>query len=79
MSNDNGFVVSGREQIDFFRLVAIKGAVKLEALGMKRRGESALSAAKKLYGLKGNAKSVHKQLEAMVKAQQESREADDAK
>ena len=31
------------ESINAFRLLALKGALKLECLGMKRRGESASS------------------------------------
>lgn len=40
-----GVTVTG-SAIDLFQLCALRGALKLEALGMKRRGRSALSCAK---------------------------------
>ena len=55
------------ESIDRFRLVALKSALKLETLGMKRRGQSAYSIVKQELGLKGNKESVLKQLEAKIK------------
>lgn len=39
------------EGIEHYRLCALKGAVKLEALGMKRRGQSATMIAKNELGL----------------------------
>ncbi len=41
-----------------FRLIALKGALKLEILGMKRRGRSAYSIIKQEFGLKGSRESV---------------------
>lgn len=43
------------EGITYFSLASLKGAVKLEALGMKRRGPSATSIARKQFGLKARA------------------------
>ena len=61
-------IIDTPEGIAFARLAALKGAVKLEAMGMRRsRGPSALSIAKREYGLKGNAASVAEQLDRMVK------------
>lgn len=54
------------EQIDLFRLLSLKSALKLECLGMKRRGQSVYSIVKAEYGLKGNKKSVLKQLEQII-------------
>jgi len=34
---------SSPEQIEAYRLLALKGALKLESIGLKRRGPSALS------------------------------------
>lgn len=42
-------------QIEHFRLITLRGAVELEALGMTRRGPSATSIAKKELGLSRNA------------------------
>ena len=55
------------EAIDRFRLVALKGALKMETLGMKRRGQSAYSIVKQEFGFKGNKASVLKQLEQKIK------------
>lgn len=40
------------DKIAFFQLCALRGALRLEAAGMKRRGKSAVSIAKSL-GYKG--------------------------
>jgi len=36
------------EKIAFFQLCSLRGALRLEAAGMKRRGKSAVSIAKKM-------------------------------
>lgn len=55
------------EQIDMFRFLSLKSALKLECLGMSRRGQSAYSIVKAEYGFKGNKKSVLEQMEQIVK------------
>ena len=50
------FIADTPEKIAFVRLVALRGAVKMEALGMKRRGRSATVLAKELLGLKKGAR-----------------------
>lgn len=52
-----GFVVTGNE-IGAFRLLALKGALHLECLGMKRSGRSAYNIVRAEFGLKGNKHSV---------------------
>ena len=54
------------EAINNFRLRALRGALKLEILGMKRRGRSAYSLAKEEFGFKGNKQKVLEQLEAKL-------------
>ena len=54
------------EQIDMFRLLSLRSALKFECLGMSRRGQSAYSIIKAEYGLKGNKKSVLQQLEEII-------------
>lgn len=49
-------IVTGSDQIRCVQLVAVKGAIKLEALGMIRRGRSATVMWKEHYGLKRSAK-----------------------
>lgn len=52
------------ESIDAFRLLALKGALKLEVLGMTRSGSSAYSIVKKEFGFKGSKKVVLEKFEA---------------
>lgn len=40
-------------------LIMLKGAFKLELLGMKRHGESAFAQTKRLFNLKGNKQKVY--------------------
>ena len=51
------------EEIAFFRLKSLRGALKLEILGMKRKGRSVYSIVKEEFGFKGNKQKVLKQLE----------------
>ena len=51
------------EDIKLFRLASLRSALKLEAVGMKRRGASVYSIVKKELGFKGSKKEVLKQLE----------------
>lgn len=55
------------EKIEAFRFLAMKGMLKLEAKGMKRRGESIRSILKRELGFKGNAAQMVPQLEAYLK------------
>ncbi len=59
-------VLETKDEIEFASLASIKGALKLEILGIKRRGRSAYSIAKQLYNLKGNKQKVYDQLQKMV-------------
>lgn len=52
--------------IDLFRIKALRGALKLECLGMKRRGSSVYSIIKKEFGFKGGKAKVLKQLELKI-------------
>lgn len=56
-----------KEKIDLFRFLSLRSALKLECLGMGRRGQSAYSIVKAEYGLKGNKKSVLEQMEQIIK------------
>lgn len=51
------------EQIDAFRFLSLRSALKLECIGMKRRGQSAYSIIKKEYGFKGSKKAVLEQMD----------------
>jgi len=54
------------DAIQYTLLCSRKAALRLEILGMKRRGRSCYSICKSEYGLKGNRKKVLAALEAMV-------------
>ena len=60
-------VLDTPEQIDMFRFISLYSMLKLECLGMKRRGQSAYSIIKAEYGFKGNKKSVLEQMEKIIK------------
>lgn len=48
---DGTVVLDTKDGIEFYQLLALRGACKLETLGMKRRGRSALAIARERYGL----------------------------
>ena len=56
-----------RQEIEYFRLRALRGALKLEMIGMKRKGRSVYSILKEEFGFKGNKQKVLKQLEEKIK------------
>ena len=62
---DKALVFTG-EQVPVIRMIALKGALKLETLGMQPRGRSAYSIIKQEFGLKGTRASVLEQFTAMV-------------
>lgn len=60
-------VANTPEQIELFRLLAMRGALKLELVGMKRRGQSVYSLIKEEFGFKGNKQKVFDQFELFIK------------
>jgi len=61
-----GFIIDTPEQINHFRLLTLRQMLKLELLGMTRKGRTAYSIIKQELGLKGSRKSVFDQLSAML-------------
>lgn len=61
-----GIVVTGPESINLFRLLAWKGALKLEIGGMTHSRGSVYATIKKELGFKGTRESVLKQLVAHI-------------
>jgi len=59
-------VLDTPEQIDMFRFLTLRSALKLECLGMKGR-TNAYATLKSEYGFKGNKQSVLKQVEEIIK------------
>jgi len=53
------------EEIALFRMKALIGALKLETLGMKRKGRSVYSIIKEEFEIKGSKQKVLEQLETL--------------
>lgn len=64
----DAIILDQPHQIDLARMATLKSALKLECLGMTKRGRSAYSICKELYGLKGSKQKVLEQMQTMVKA-----------
>jgi hypothetical protein len=52
MMKNQTIVIDTPEGINFAHLLALKGALRLESLGLKRRGQSALTIYKRHYNPK---------------------------
>ena len=59
-------ILTNPDQIAAFRLLSLRSMLKLEILGMTRRGRSAYSIIKQELGLKGSKTRVYDQLSAML-------------
>ena len=59
-------IIDSQHEIELYRLQVLKSALKMEILGMKRRGRSAYSIIKEELNIKGNRQKVLKQLEEML-------------
>lgn len=53
--------ITDPNHISLFNMLALKQALRLETLGMKKRGQSAYAIVKSHYGLRGNKQSVYTQ------------------
>ena len=60
-------VLDTPEQIDGFRIRTLRSALKLECLGMTRRGQSVYSIVKQEFGFKGSKRKVLDQLCKYIK------------
>lgn len=59
-------MITGKEQIDAFRARVLLRGLKLEMLGMKRRGQSCYAIIKQEYGLKGSKQKVYEGFKKML-------------
>lgn len=59
----------GESEIRMAQMIAWKSALKLEVIGMKRRGRSVYSIVKEKFGLRGNKQSVYTQYCELVEAE----------
>ena len=64
-------LITGKEQIAEFRLRTLHKMLKLEILGMTRRGQSAYSIIKQETGLKGSKQKVYDELAEYFQLQKE--------
>jgi len=53
-------------EMDFYQLVARRASLKLELVGMKRRGRTAYSICKQVYGLRGTRQRVLAQMNDLI-------------
>jgi hypothetical protein len=51
-------IITGKENLNMYRLIVLKSALRLECLGMKNSRGSVYSLIKKEFKLKGNKESV---------------------
>lgn len=59
-----------KRDIELFRLLSLRGALKLEILGLKHSRGSIYAAVKREFGFKGNKKKVLAQLEQHISDKQ---------
>jgi len=59
--------------INIVRLLALRGALRLELAGMKRRGPSAYSVIKREFNLKGSRERVLSQFDEFIEAKKQER------
>jgi len=59
-------IINTPDGIAFYQLCTRRGALRLEIPGMKRRGRTAYSLCKEIYGLKGNRQKVLEQMNDLI-------------
>jgi len=59
-------MITDKNNINKFRLLTLQSALKLEVLGMNRRGRSVYSIVKQEFGFKGSKAKVLDQLSRMI-------------
>ena len=70
--NDQAIVIDTPEGIEMYRLLALRYALKLEIVGMKRRGPSAYILLKREFGFRGDKAAVLAQLLALIAIKKET-------
>lgn len=74
-----GFVVDTKEDLAFFHLLQLRGALRLEMTGLKHSsGRSVYAYIKRTFGFKGSKASVLALLEAHIKGKEAERNATQA-
>lgn len=67
-SGPGGIMITGREDIAFYRLLTMRAALSLECKGMHHSRGSVYALVKREFGFKGNKEKVLAQLEAHIEA-----------
>jgi len=67
MSSDDMIIIDTPDGIEAFRLLAIRGRLKLELSGLRFKGGSTFAYVKREFGFKGNNTSVFEQYEQHLK------------
>ena len=60
-------IITGKENIDRYRLIVLKHGLKLELLGMQKRKPSCYSVIKEEFNLKGNKQKVYDMFCELIK------------
>jgi len=66
ITGDGAVILDTPEDIRHFQLLQLKHRLRLEAVGMRSRGPSALTQAKQVFGCKGNRAAVQEQIQALI-------------
>ena len=59
------------DDIQRFKILTLMEGIKLEGMGLKKRGRSCLSIAKSYYKIKGSRLNILKQLNAMIEREKQ--------
>lgn len=68
-------IITNPDEIQMFRLRTLLSGLKLELVGMHRRGRSCYSIIKEEFGLKGNKQKVYDQFRAICEAKANNRDS----
>lgn len=64
--SSGNIIINGKESVQLFVLLQLKYRLRLEKVGLKSSGQSALSIIKQRFGLKGNRESITQQFEKIL-------------
>ena len=67
-------IITGEANINMVRILTLRSALRLEVIGMSRRGRSVYSIVKEEFKLKGSKKKVYDQFNEIVTKAQDERD-----
>ena len=59
-------LITGKDNIELYRMLTLKYALKLEVAGLKRKGRTAYAIIKEEFNLKGNKQKVLDQFSSLI-------------